>query len=138
VVHLKDFASNDFLASCFECLTETAGYPQGVDGVSATRAERRLAVQRSRGSVHGQRIVVDQSVLNFGSVQVGETAERVLQLRNTGDRDGGLIAAIVVADGDRPMEFTVRPLNARLPPGQAIPLTVTFAPHSRRSGTCAS
>jgi hypothetical protein len=33
---------DDFPASCFECLTETAGYARGVDRVSATRAEIRL------------------------------------------------------------------------------------------------
>jgi hypothetical protein len=42
VVRLNGFCPDEFPASCFECLTETAGYPQGVDGLSATRAEIRL------------------------------------------------------------------------------------------------
>jgi hypothetical protein len=77
-------------------------------------------------------MVVDRTGLDFGSIQVGDTTIQMLQLSNIGDREGALIGAVVVGDGDEPTDFGVAPASATLPPGGSVMLTVSYTP--TRSG----
>lgn len=86
--------------------------------------EMRVALS---GTGHGPVMAVDRSSVDFGTVPPGITARQTVRLRNDGDRRGELVGA-VVADVDASGGFTVTPESAALVPGQAVDLTVSFAP----------
>lgn len=71
-------------------------------------------------------LVVSPERVDFGEVELGETASAVLMLSNTGDLPLLLDGADIVADGT---PFTVGPAGSlALEPGDATEVVVTYAP----------
>jgi ASPM-SPD-2-Hydin domain-containing protein len=92
----------------------------------------QLGVQGVGLAPAAPRIAVSPTALDLGSVTVGLTATRTLQVSNGGDAT--LTAAVGRAAGTS-AEFTALPATLAVAPGGSQPVTVSYAPSSGGADT---
>ncbi len=116
-------------------------YNEGLANVEVTELEMQYSTNKLRAATYGRGIWesdavenagavigVSQSTLDFGRVEAGLPADTIeVLIGNYGTSDTLVVTAISLA-GPYFAFISVPQLPASVPPGETIPLTVTFSP----------
>lgn len=98
------------------------------NGAAIAQAQAQIVIIDNELQDRVPVLQIDQLAIDFGAVAIGETAQRIIMLRNGGRADLSLSQATINGFGASSFIVLSQPATFTLVPGQSVNITVGFKP----------